>query len=100
MLSKELALKAFKTDDDKVVEVDSKANKIVVNLSKNKKFKNLTYMSNIRATGKPSFLIPNAKKTFNHLWLAFIKALILQHFDPKSYIRIETNASSYTIGGV
>ena len=32
---------------------------------------------------KPSFFIPNAKTTFNCLWLAFIKALILRHFDLK-----------------
>ena len=30
----------------------------------------------------------------------FLKALILHHFDPKRYIRIEMDASSYAIGGV
>ena len=34
----------------------------------------------------PSFLNPNAKTAFNHLRLAFTKALILQYFDPKCHI--------------
>ena len=33
----------------------------------------------------PIFLTFNIKITFNYLWLAFIKAIILWHFDPKSY---------------
>ena len=44
---------------------------------KNVKFQNLTYMPNIRAMRKPIFLIYDAKKIFNFLWLVFIKALIL-----------------------
>ena len=50
--------------------------------------------------GKPNFLTPDANKAFNYLWLAFIKALILRHFDLKSHIQIETNASGYAIGRV
>ena len=34
----------------------------------------------------PSFLTPDARTTFNHLWLAFTKALIFQHFDPEYHI--------------
>ena len=34
----------------------------------------------------PSFSIPKAKTTFNCLQLAFTKALILCHFDPKCHI--------------
>ena len=30
----------------------------------------------------------------------FTKALILQYFDPECHIRIETDASGYTIGGI
>ena len=33
-------------------------------------------VSNIGATRELNFLIPNAKKAFNHLQLAFIKAAI------------------------
>ena len=57
-------------------------------------------MPNIGAIRKPNFLASNAKKIFNHLLLAFIKALIFQYFDLKSPIQIETNVSGYAIGRV
>ena len=57
-------------------------------------------MPNIGATEKPNFLTPNIKKAFNHLRLAFIKALIFQHFDLKNHIQIETDVPGYTISGV
>ena len=69
----------------------------VVNLSKNKKSRKSTRVPNIEATGKSNFLTPDTKKAFDHLRLAFIKASILRHFDLESYIRIETDASSYAI---
>ena len=63
-----LALKAFKANNNKVVGGNSdKTNEMVVNLSKNNKSKNLTYIPNIIGIGKPTFLTPNAKKNFNHL---------------------------------
>ena len=43
------------------------------------------------------FLIPKAKLTFTKLRQAFFKALILYHFDPEYYIRIETDVSGYAI---
>ena len=46
---------------------------------------------------KPSFLTFNAKTVFNHLRLAFTKAPILWHFDPKYYIWIETEVLNYAI---
>ena len=55
---------------------------------------------NIGASGEPNLLTPNAKKAFNHLRLAFMKAPILRHFDLESHIRIETDGSGYVIGGV
>ena len=55
------------------------------------------HMPNIGAIRKPNFLTPNAKKAFNHLQLAFIKASIFQHFDLKSHIWIEINISCYAI---
>ena len=67
----------FRVDKNELVEVDNRANVTVVNLSKNKKTRNLIYILNIKATKKPNFLTPNAKKAFNHLRLAFIKAPIL-----------------------
>ena len=50
--------------------------------------------------GATGYLTPNARRTFTQLRQAFTKAPILQHFNPECYIRIETNASSYAIGGV
>ena len=48
----------------------------------------------------PKFLTPNARTAFNRLRLAFTKSLILQHFDLKCHIRIESDATSYAIGEV
>ena len=100
--SDESASKAFRADGNKVVSGggSGRANGTVVNSSKNEKSRNSTRVPNIGATGEPNFLTPDAKKAFNHLRLAFIKAPILRHFDPKSHIRIEINASGYAIGGV
>ena len=47
-----------------------------------------------------SFLTSEAKLAFFRLRQAFTKAHILHHFNPERYIRIETNASGYTIGGI
>ena len=98
----DLALKAFRTDDNKIVEVDSKTSKTSKNVSKfkkskNDKCKNSTCMPNIWARRKPNFLTFNTIKTFNHLQLAFIKAPIFPHFNLKSHIQIKTNASGYAI---
>ena len=95
--SKESAPKAFRVDDNKVVGVGSRANGTIVNLSKNEKSRKSTHVPNIGAMEEPNFLTPNAKKAFNHLRLAFIKASILRHFDLESHIRIETDASGYAI---
>ena len=79
-LFKILSLKTFKTNNNKVVRVDNRANKIIVNLFnklKNNKSRNLIYIPNIRTTKElisPTF---NAKKTFNYLKQAFIKSSIL-----------------------
>ena len=94
----ELAPKIFRIDDNKVFSnSNDKANKTVVNLSKNEESMKSTYMLNIKAIEEPTFLISNTKKTFNKLRLAFIKALIFQYFNPESHIRIETDISSYAI---
>ena len=58
-------------------------------------------LSNFNAKkNEPSFLTPDARMTFNYLWLAFTKILILRHFDPECHIRIETDALGYAISGV
>ena len=48
----------------------------------------------------PSFLIPGAMEIFNRLWLAFTKALILRHCDPKCHIRIRNNVLGYAISSM
>ena len=48
----------------------------------------------------PKFLTPDARTTFNRLWLAFTEALILWHFDPEYYIWIKTDTLGYAISGV
>ena len=54
----------------------------------------------VHGVKEPSFLSPNVRQAFTQLRQAFTKAPILQHFDPERHIQIETNASSYAIGGV
>ena len=79
-LFNKLALRAFRADNNEIVGGgNSSADETVIDLSKskNKKSKKLTDMPNIRGMGKLNFLIPNAKKVFNYLWEAFIKASIL-----------------------
>ena len=50
--------------------------------------------------GETNFLTSKAKEAFKHLRQAFTEVPILQHFDLECHIRIETNASGYTIWGV
>ena len=99
--SEKLALRAFGAGNDEVVGGDGgKADKTVVNLSKNEKSRKSTCVLNVGATGEPNFLTPDAKKAFNQLQLAFIKTPILWHFDLENYIQIETDVLCYAIGGV
>ena len=46
------------------------------------------------------FLIDNARRAFTKLRQAFVKAPILNHFDPKRHIQIETDAFGYAINGI
>ena len=46
------------------------------------------------------FLTSGARMAFTKLRQAFIKALILHHFDLERHIRVETDISAYAIGGV
>ena len=68
-------------------------NEVGEKVQKRSKFKNL-YKST------SDFLIPGARLAFTKLRQAFLKALILHHFDPERHIRIETDASGYAIGRV
>ena len=61
--------KIFKVSNNKVVQVNNRANKIFKNLSKFKKFKNKKFKNPIyiRTIKKLLFLIFDFKKKFNHL---------------------------------
>ena len=90
----------YKFDGNKIggTEVDGEDNKVGKKSQKMSKSKNL---SKFKKTERSSdFLTPRAKLAFNKLRQAFVKAPILHHFDLERYIQIETNASSYAIGGV
>lgn len=96
-----LALKIFKANNNEVVEDSNscKTNKIVVNLPKSKKLKNVKFKIyiNIEITKKLILVTPSTKETCNRLKHALVKALIFQYFDSQYHIQIETNALSYTI---
>ena len=95
---RELVLKTFRANNNEVVgSGGGKADETVVNLLKNKKSRKSTHMPNIGAIKKPNFPTPDAKKAFNHLRLAFIKAPIFRYFDLENHIRIKTDISSYAI---
>ena len=77
-------------DDDKVDSNEIGDNEVetkVQKLSKSKK-------------PESGFFTPGARKAFMKLRQAFIKAPILDHFDPECYIRVETDTSGYAIGRV
>ena len=78
------------------VDVDDfrKSNK---KLSKSKKS---TISNNGGATKEPKFLNSSIRDAFNLLQQAFIKASIFWHFDVECYMWIETDISSYAIGGI
>ena len=88
---------AQRDHDNKVIGGDGNKN-----LSKSKKLKNAKsgIQTHIGATRKPIFLTSGARGVFNQLRQAFTKPQILQHFNPKCHIWIETNALGYVIGGV
>ena len=68
---------------------------------KSKKLSKSKYLPkfNIREI-RPSYLNSSNRKTFNCLKLAFIKALILWHFNPKYHIWIKTDILDYVISNV
>ena len=56
--------------------------------------------SHIVSNNVSNYLTLDAKKAFDQLCQAFTEVPIFQHFDPERYIRVETDASGYAIGGV
>ena len=66
-------------------------------MNKSKILVNLTVATNAGAMG---YFTPKTRETFIQVRQAFTKAPILQYFDSKYHIRIETNESGYVIEGV
>ena len=66
----------------------------------NRKSAKSDFIKHVCGVEEPSFLTLDIRRAFNQLRQAFTETLILQHFDPKHHIRIKTDASGYTIGGV
>ena len=96
-----------KVDDDEIISGGGAIGRSAVSWSdalkklvKSKSRAKNGHLSNNNNTEEPKFLTPKAKKGFNRLRQAFIKAPILQYFDLECHIRIETDASSYAIGEV
>ena len=63
-------------------------------------YPSFNYVSYAVSKNISNYLTPDAKKAFDQLRQAFTEAPIFQHFDPERYIRVETDASGYAIGGV
>lgn len=63
-------------------------------ITKSKKLSKCGNLSKNNIMGKSSFLNSNAKIAFNHLWLVFIKTLILQYINIEYNIWIETNTTA------
>ena len=87
------------------VKVDSGKidNEIRKKGQKMSKFKNLLKskkLSKSKKTLESNFFTSGAGLAFTKLREVFVKALILYHFELKYYIRVETDISSYAIGGV
>ena len=59
---------------------------------KKSQFKNLNKVTD--------YSIPNAKQVFIQLRQALIKTPILQYYDPKCHIQIETNTSNYVFRNI
>ena len=89
-------ISAFRVDDDEVVGNGGTVDQLYASrkLAKSKRTKS------VHDSEKPKFLTFKAKEAFNRLRQAFTKALFFWHFDLECHIRIETDASSYAIGGV
>ena len=75
-------------------------NSKVVGSGNNGKLAKSNFTKPVRKAEEPKFLTPDARQAFTQLRQAFIKALILQHFDPKRHIRIKTDPYSYAIDDI
>ena len=82
------------------IEVDGSEVEVDEIRIKARNLSNSKSLSKSKKTVGSDFLIPGAKLAFTKFRQAFLKVLILHHFDPEHHIRIETDVSGYAIGGV
>ena len=90
-----------KLDGSEIDDVEVDGNK-VGNDEVEKKGQKTSKSKNLSKSKKrvgSDFFTFGARLAFTKLRQTFIKAPIFYHFDPKYHIRIETDASSYAIGG-
>ena len=85
-----ISLRVFRATNNEVVKNNNsgKTNKIVINLSKSKKLKNIKFKTciKIEITKKLILPTPSTKKTCNHLKYALVKALIFEYFNLQCHI--------------
>ena len=81
-------------------KVDDEVGKKNQKTSKYKYLFKFKKLFNSKKILRSEFFTPRARLAFTKFRQAFVKALIFYHFDPKCYIRVETDASSYIIGRV
>ena len=95
--SKEVYYDRAELDDkDKIGSIEVDSDKVEDNdIAKIKNHQKLSKSKNRKRFS--GFFISRTRLAFTKLRQVFVKALILHHFDPKCHIRIETNASGYTI---
>ena len=90
---------ASRVDNNKVIDGGGAIGRLDAS-KKSTKSKSRTksrYLGNNNDLEECKFLTSDAREAFNRMRQAFIEAPILRHFDPECHIRIETNASGYTI---
>ncbi len=96
-------MKLVMETEPKLVESSRRGSKNSKNLTKvkNSATSKVAKATSPRTAPKArSFLTPEARLAFTRLRLAFTEAPIFHHLNPEHYIRIETDASGYAIGGV
>ena len=64
------------------------------------RIENLSNDTKMKRNSRMDFLTFGAKEAFIHLQKPLINTQILKHIDPGRHIRIDTNASKYTISKV
>lgn len=108
--TKSLDLSSFEAHDNKVgsgdtdnsggsssIRLDTLREKLTKSKNQDSISGQLAKLGKNNAIEEPKFLTFKVREAFNHLKLAFIKVLILQHFDLKCHFYFKTNASSYAI---